>query len=189
MNDRRSTILEREPQEFEIVEFSIYDGETPTFYGLIVAKVCGIIQKPKLKPIVNTPRYLAGMITVQKKVLPVIDLGIILDQPSSQVPDRIIVLEFKRVVIGLLVNSISRIYPYAWEKIEPPRRITAGSYIAGRIRIDNHIIIILDLDRIIAEIYQDGVVKALDTHETPAYDDSGNKVLLTDDAALFRLKV
>jgi len=189
MNDRRGITPESGTQQFEIVEFSIYDDEAPTSYGLIVTKVSGIIHKPKLKLVANTPRYLAGMITLQKKVLPVIDLGLILDQHPLHGPDRVIVFEFKQMMLGVLVNSVSRIYPYSWEKFEPPQRIVSGSYITGRIRIDDHIIVILDLDRIIADIYQDGVVKALDNDETLAYDVSGNKIMVTDNAALLRLQV
>lgn len=185
---RSGILLESGTNELEIVEFCVDDGETPMYYGVNVAKVREIIQKPKLRTIVNSPQSVAGMMTLRDKVLPVIDLGQILGQYPAKAADRIVVLEFNRVVIGVLVNSVSRIYRLSWEQIEAPQKISGGSYITGLVKMDDRIILILDFERIIAEMYQEGAVKALDSHEL-THDGTGKKVLVADDSAFIRLQI
>jgi two-component system chemotaxis response regulator CheV len=189
IRERNGILLESGTNELEIVEFCIDDGETPMYYGVNVAKVREIIQKPKLRSIVNAPQSVAGMMTLRDKVLPVIDLGQILGQYPAKAADRIVVLEFNRVVIGVLVNSVSRIYRLSWEQIEAPQKVSGGSYITGLVKMDDRIILILDFERIIAEMYQEGAVKALDANELSAYDGTGKKILVADDSAFIRMQI
>jgi two-component system chemotaxis response regulator CheV len=189
MAERSGILLESGTNELEIVEFTIDDGTNPMYYGVNVAKVREIIQKPTLRSVVNSLNSVAGMMTLREKVLPVIDLAQILGQYPEKAPNRIIVLEFNRVAVGVLVNSVSRIYRLSWEQIEAPQKISAGSYITGLVKMEDRIILILDFERIIAEIYQEGAVKALDNHEMLAHDGSGRKILVADDSAFIRLQI
>jgi two-component system chemotaxis response regulator CheV len=189
MAEKNGILLESGTNELEIVEFCIDDGDTPMYYGVNVAKVREIIHKPKMRSIVAAPRSVAGMITLRNKVLPVIDLAQILEQYPAKAADRIVVLEFNRVVIGVLVNAVSRIYRLSWEQIEAPQSIAAGSYITGLVKMDDRIILILDFERIIAEMYQEGAVTALDSQQLLAHDGTGKKILVADDSSFIRLQI
>ena len=189
MTEHRGILLESGTNELEIVEFCIDNGETPMYYGVNVAKVREIIQKPKLRSIVSAPPAVAGMMTLRNKVLPVIDLARVLEQDPAKAPDRIVVLEFNRVVIAVLVNSVSRIYRLSWDQIEAPHAISGGSYITGLVKMNDRIILILDFERIIAEMYQEGAVKALNAQELLAHDGRGRKILVADDSAFIRLQI
>ena len=189
MAERSGILLESGTNELEIVEFTIDDGTIPMYYGVNVAKVREIIQKPTLRSVMNAPHSVAGMMTLREKVLPVINLAQILEQYPEKAPNRIIVLEFNRVIVGVLVNSVSRIYRLSWEQIEAPQKISAGSYITGLVKMEDRIILILDFERIIAEMYQEGAVKALDNNEMLAHDGSGRKILVADDSAFIRLQI
>lgn len=182
MAERSGILLESGTNELEIVEFSINNGESPMYYGVNVAKVREIIQKPELRSLVNAPESVAGMMTLRDKVLPVIDLGQILGQKSADVPNRIVVLEFNRIVVGVMVNAVSRIYRLSWEQIEAPHSVASGSYITGLVKMDNRIILILDFERIIAEMYEGGAVKALDSQALLSHDGTGKKILVADDS-------
>jgi two-component system chemotaxis response regulator CheV len=189
MAEKNGILLESGTNELEIVEFCIDDGETPMYYGVNVAKVREIILKPKLRSIVSAPPAVAGMITLRNKVLPVIDLGKILEQHPAKEPDRIIVLEFNRIVIGVLVNSVSRIYRLSWEQIEAPQAMASGSYVTGLVKMDDRIILIIDFERIIAEMYQEGGVTALDSQQLLAHNGTGRKILVADDSSFIRLQI
>ena len=189
MAERSGILLESGTNELEIVEFTIDDGVTHMYYGVNVAKVREIIQKPVLRSVVNAPHSVAGMMTLREKVLPVIDLGQILGQYPDKAPNRIIVLEFNRVVVGVLVNSVSRIYRLSWEQIEAPQKISAGSYITGLVKMEDRIILILDFERIIAEMYQEGAVTAMNDEELLSYNGAGKKILVADDSAFIRLQI
>jgi len=189
MADKNGILLESGTNELEIVEFCIDDGETPMYYGVNVAKVREIILKPKLRSIVAAHPSVAGMITLRNKILPVLDLGQILGQYPAKAADRIVVLEFNRVVIGVLVNSVSRIYRLSWEQIEAPHSVACGSYITGLVKMDDRIILILDFERIIAEMYHEGAVKAIDAQDLLAHDGAGRKILVADDSSFIRLQI
>ncbi|MDD2851604.1 MAG: chemotaxis protein [Desulfuromonadaceae bacterium] len=189
MAEKNGILLESGTNELEIVEFCINDGESPLFYGVNVAKVREIIQKPELRSVVNASPFVAGMMTLRDKVLPVIDLCQILGLYPGKAPDRIVVLEFNRVVIGVLVNSVSRIYRLSWEQIEAPHKLAGGSYITGLVKMENRIILILDFERIIAEMFQEGAVIALNAEELSAHDGTGRKILVADDSSFIRLQI
>lgn len=189
MAEKSGILLESGTNELEIVEFCINDGETPMYCGVNVAKVREILQKPKLRSVATAPPSVAGMMTLRDKVLPVIDLGQILGLCPAQAAERIVVLEFNRVVIGVLVNSVSRIYRLSWEQIEPPQSVAGGSNITGLVKMDDRIILILDFERIIAEMYQEGAVKALDARDLIAHDGIGRHILVADDSAFIRSQI
>lgn len=189
MTDNNGILLESGTNELEIVEFCINDGETPMYCGVNVAKVREIILKPQLRSVVSAPHSVAGMITLRNKVLPVIDLAKILEQCPAKEADRIVVLEFNRVVIGVLVNSVSRIYRLSWEQIEAPQAGSGGTYITGLVKLDDRIILILDFERILSELYQQGTVEALAADRLLAYSGVGKKILVADDSSFIRAQV
>ena len=189
MAEKNGILLESGTNELEIVEFCINDGETPMYCGVNVAKVREIIQKPMLRSVVSSSNSVAGMMTLRNKVLPVIDLSQVLGLCPAQAAERIIVLEFNRIVIGMLVNSVSRIYRLSWEQIEAPQSISGGLNITGLVKMEDRIILILDFERIIAEMYQEGAVKALNPQDLLSHDGTGKKILVADDSSFIRLQI
>jgi two-component system chemotaxis response regulator CheV len=189
MAEKSGILLESGTNELEIVEFCINDGETPMYCGVNVAKVREIILRPKLRSVVAAPHSIAGMMTLRNMVLPVINLGQILGLSPAKAADRIVVLEFNRIVIGVLVNSVSRIYRLSWEQIEPPQAISGCSNITGLVKMDDRIILILDFERIIAELYQEGAVKALNAQDIISHDGTGKKILVVDDSSFIRSQI
>jgi two-component system, chemotaxis family, chemotaxis protein CheV len=189
MAEKSGILLESGTNELEIVEFSIDDGENTGYYGVNVAKVREIIQRPQLRSIVAAPQAVAGMMMLRNKVLPVLDLGQILGQTAAKPAERIVVLEFNRIVIAVLVNAVSRIHRLSWEHIEAPTTVSAGSYITGLVKLEDRIILILDFERIIAEMYQGSGVIALDAEALLAHDGTGKKVLVADDSSFIRLQI
>ena len=126
---------------------------------------------------------------LRDQVLPVIDLSQILGQYPAKAPDRIVVLEFNRVVVAVLVNSVSRIYRLSWDQVEAPNAVSGGTYVIGMVKMNDRIILILDFERIIAEMYPEGAVKALDAGDLLAHDGRDKKILVADDSSFIRLQI
>jgi two-component system chemotaxis response regulator CheV len=189
MAEKAGILLESGTNELEIVEFCIDEGDIPSYYGVNVAKVREIIQRPQLRSLVAAPRSVAGMMMLRSKVLPVLDLGQILGQHPAKAADRIVVLEFNKVVIAVLVSSVSRIHRLSWEQIEAPTAVSGGAYITGMVKMEDRIILILDFERIIAEMYQGSAVIALGAQDLLAHDGSGRKILVADDSSFIRLQI
>jgi two-component system, chemotaxis family, chemotaxis protein CheV len=189
MAEKAGILLESGTNELEIVEFCIDDGDTPGYYGVNVAKVREIILRTQLRSLVAAPQSVAGMMMLREKVVPVLDLGQILGQHSNKAAERIVVLEFNRVVIAVLVNSVSRIHRLSWEQIEAPTSVATGSYITGMVKLEQRIILILDFERIIAEMYQGSAVMQLGAEDLLAHDGTGKKILVADDSSFIRLQI
>src|ERR1039457_6303320 len=178
-------LLESGTNELEFGEFSVNGMHC----GVNVAKVREIIKKPELSSIVGSPQAVAGMMTLRNKVLPIIDLAQILGKHSDDEATRIVVLEFNKGVTGALVNSVSRIYRISWENVEAPSTTVDGSYVTGLVKMEDRIILILDFERILAELFQEGAVKSLDAQSLLSYDGTSKKILVVDDSTFIRSQI
>jgi two-component system chemotaxis response regulator CheV len=186
MAGNTNILLESGTNELEIVEFCVNDGDNVSYYGVNVAKVREIIRTPKLTPVLSSPEMVAGMMSLRNRIIPVIDLAKVLGWQPSAEPDKILVLEFNRVTVGVLVNNVSRIFRLSWEQVVAPSRLSDGAYVTGLVKMEGRIILVLDFERIIAELCQ---CNALTPVEETFSVESGGKprtVLVVDDSSFIR---
>ena len=158
METNKKILLESGTNELEIVEFRIdeRDGKgnvIPCYFGVNVAKVREIIRLPNLRKVVNSNPAVSGMIKLRDQVITLIDLATSLNKNTEGLSaDRVIVLEFNRVIVGILVHSVSRIYRISWENVEPPVKAIHDANITGVVKMEDRIILILDFEKIIGEL-------------------------------------
>jgi len=158
MEASNKILLESDTNELEIVEFRIDECDkngqvVPCYFGVNVAKVREIIRLPKLRKVVNANPAVSGMIKLRDQVITLIDLSRKLNKDTGSLnPERVIVLEFNRIVVGILVHSVSRIYRISWENVEPPVKAIHDANITGVVKMEDRIILILDFEKIVAEL-------------------------------------
>jgi len=124
--------------------------------------------------------------SLRDNVIPVIDLALVLSRNPVKEADRIVVLEFNQVTIGVLVNSVSRIYRLSWERVERPNRVCESAYITSLVKMEDRIILILDFERIIADLCESSAMKAVDNQILDESVISGRKILVADDSSFIR---
>ncbi|KAF0218489.1 MAG: two-component system chemotaxis family response regulator [Geobacteraceae bacterium] len=191
-----AVLLESDTNELEIVEFRIDElngnGEMiPCHYGVNVAKVREIIRLPHLWKVFNCPPAIAGMIKLRDKVITVINLADLLNKRIDGLkPDRVIVLEFNRLVVGILVHSVSRIYRISWEQVEPPVKAANSPQVTGLVKMDDRLILVLDFEKIVGELCHEYALEApseeyLEEHGA-TFDRSLKKILVADDSPFIR---
>jgi two-component system chemotaxis response regulator CheV len=190
-----AVLLESDTNELEIVEFRIdeYDGEgrlIPCHYGVNVAKVREIIRLPHLWKVLNGHPAIPGMIKLRDKVITVVDLSVMLNKNIGTLkPDRVVVLEFNRLVIAVMVHSVSRIYRISWGQVEPPVKTANSPIITGIVKMDNRIILVLDFEKIIGDLFREyalgGDMPLLP--ETLSGHERGSKTILVADDSPFIL--
>jgi two-component system chemotaxis response regulator CheV len=186
MAGNTNILLESGTNELEIVEFCVNDGDNVSYYGVNVAKVREIIRTPKLTPVLSSPEMVAGMMSLRNRIIPVIDLAKVLGwQPSSE-PDKILVLEFNRVTVGILVNGVSRIFRLSWEQVVAPSRLSDGAYVTGLVKMEGRIILILDFERIIAELCQSNALTPVEEFLSVESEGKPRTVLVVDDSSFIR---
>jgi purine-binding chemotaxis protein CheW len=101
----------------------------------------------------HTPSYICGVINLRGAVLPVIDLSARLGKAAISAKERnvIIVIEVSGQTVGLLVDAVSDILCVSDEEMHVTPSVaseTAREYVLGLITIENRMIRILNLDRL-----------------------------------------
>lgn len=186
-------LLEAGTNELEIVEFlleeSSSEGEYRGHYGVNVAKVLEIIRMPTITelPEVSHPSVL-GAFNQRSKIIPLVDLSMWLGKERvEKEPPKVIVTEFNNVTTAFLVSSVNRIHRISWEQVEPPNKYMAtvsGNSITGVVRMDERIIFILDLERVVADLNPNLALRldeAVDFKSEKIY-----RALVADDSGMIR---
>lgn len=161
-------LLESDTNELEIVEFRIDEVDRsgtilPCYYGVNVAKVREIIRLPQMSRVVNAKPGVEGMIKLRDKVITIINLATVLNKSTGDlVADRVVVLEFNNLMVGVLVHSVSRIYRISWKNVEAPSAAVHSDEVTGLVKMDDRIILVLDFEKIVAELCSESALKPLD---------------------------
>ncbi len=148
--------------ELEVVEFllderqedgGIYTGH----YAINVAKVLEIIRLPQVTAMPGThDPSVMGSFNLRGKVLPLLNLATWLGKDMAiNESDKVLVTEFCGVKAAFLVSSVLSIHRLDWERIEPPNRyvqLFSRDSITGILRIDERVIFILDMEKILASL-------------------------------------
>lgn len=138
-------------EERQLVVFSLLDED----YGIDIYKVQEIIQYRDITYVPKAPVFVKGVINLRGRIIPVIDLKERFGLPEKEVtPDtRIIVVEISSQTVGLIVDSVTEVLRIPKSDIEPPPPVTTieADFIEGVGKLDERLIIILDIDRILTK--------------------------------------
>ena len=136
-------------QELQLVTFRLASEE----YGLPITKVQEINRLVPVTKLPQTPNFLEGIINLRGRIIPVIDLRKRFAMAISDHDDdtRIIIVEIKGQIVGLTVDAVTEVIRINTANIElPPESVAVDSrYIDGVGKIDERLIILLDIDNIL----------------------------------------
>jgi len=196
MQNNSAVLLESDTNELEIVEFRVDECDEqgnviPCYYGVNVAKVREIIRLPHLWKVLNGHPAIPGMIKLRDKVITVVDLSVMLNKRVNDLQaERVIVLEFNRLIVAVLVHSVSRIYRISWEQVEPPVKTASSTQVTGLVKMEDRIILVLDFEKIVGELYREysmgDDIHLLDAESSGKIDRSKINVLVADDSPFIR---
>ena len=188
-------LLESDTNELEIVEFRVdeldqHGNLVECNYGVNVAKVREIIRLPQLTKALNTSDAVEGMIKLREKVIPVLNLAKILNKYTGDlVADRVIVLEFNNLMVGVLVHSVSRIYRISWKNVEAPSSAVYSDQVTGLVKMEDRIILVLDFEKIVAEFCSSSALRPLAPEQlqiSKEHDRTSKTILVADDSPFIR---
>jgi two-component system chemotaxis response regulator CheV len=175
------------------LELLLFRLAGPQLYGINVFKVKEVLQCPKLTILPRLNPVVRGVAHIRGGTLPIIDLnkatgGPGLDDLSTAF---VIITEYNYRVQGFLVRSVERIINMNWSDIHPPPRGTGRDhYLTAVTRVDDKMVEIIDVEKILAE-----VVPTVETITEGVIDDAthtealARKVLIVDDSSVARKQV
>jgi purine-binding chemotaxis protein CheW len=124
-------------------------------YGVDIARVHEIIRLQSITRVPRAPSFVEGVINLRGKVIPVVDLRRRFGLPLAEHTraTRTVVVEIGDQVVGIIVDSVSEVLRVNTATIEPPSPVVAGidsEYLHGIAKLPERLVILLDLDRVLA---------------------------------------
>jgi len=136
----------------QLVSFRLAQEE----YGIEITKVQEIILMGEITRVPQTPPYIKGLINLRSTVIPIVDLRCRFGLSEQETGDetRIMVVNVAGKTIGIIVDAVSEVLRISHEQIAPPPPTVAGlgrEYLTGLVRLENRLLILLDIDKILDE--------------------------------------
>lgn len=136
--------------EVQLVVFKLGREE----YSVSILQVQEIKRVTDITRVPHTPDYIKGVINLRGSVLPVIDLKKRLNLPQQTITEdtRIIIVKVDELSVGMIVDVVSEVMTINRENIDSPDVVAgsvAASYLSGVGKLDNRLLILLNLEEII----------------------------------------
>ena len=137
----------------QYVTFSLGDE----LFGVEVTRTREILSLTPVTKVPQTPDYLLGVINLRGQVVPVVDMRLKLGMAAGeQTEDTCIIVvevqvEDESIVVGALADAVREVLEVRSDQIEPPPRLGTRlktEFITGMGKVDDHFIILLNIDRI-----------------------------------------
>ncbi len=138
-------------QYLQYVSF-VLDGEE---YGVPILNVKEIIRYESLTRLPQSPEFIEGVLNLRGQVIPVVNLRTKFEliQHEADRNTRIIVVEVKDRTVGMVVDQVSEVLMISSNQIAPPPPMGTKlntEFISGMGKMDEKLIILLDIDRILS---------------------------------------
>lgn len=129
-------------------------GSTQQF-GINVFKVREVLRCPAVRRMPQANPYVRGVMHTRGQTVTLIDLAAVLGLPPLRVcaDDFVIITEYNGRVQAYLVAEVERIVSLRWDEIHPPPPgVGTLDYLTAVATIENHLVEILDVEQVLAEI-------------------------------------
>ena len=162
-------------------------------YGINVFKVKEVLQCPPLTALPKLHPAIRGIAHIRGQTISVIDMNLATGgRAIDNIEERfIIITEYNRSVQGFLVGSVERIININWEDIlPPPNGVGRYNYMTAVTEIDDSLVEILDVEKILDEIAPvNAEVAAEVVAQVPMELMANKRILVADDSSVARKQI
>lgn len=175
------------------LELLLFRLDGPQLYGINVFKVKEVLQCPNLTIMPKSNAVVRGVANIRGGTIPILDLAIATGRaPLGNIKTSfVIITEYNTKVQGFLVRSVERIVNMNWEEIHPPPKGTGRDhYLTAVTRLDQQLVEIIDVEKILAEVAPTSeVISAGVIDEHVQSRAVSKRVLIVDDSSVARKQV
>ena len=149
---QNSELLQHDGELIQLVTFRIGEEE----FGVDILSVQEIIRLMQITMVPRASACIEGVINLRGKVIPVINMRTRFNMPAHEHDSstRIVVMEFGQKIVGFLVDAVSEVLRIPASTVQDPPPVVAGigsEYIRGVGKLNNRLLILLDLDNLLDE--------------------------------------
>jgi two-component system chemotaxis response regulator CheV len=171
----------------ELLLFRLDGGQ---LYGINVFKVKEVLQCPKLTIMPRSSPVVRGVANIRGGTIPILDLSMATGKPPLQDLKNsfVIITEYNTKVQGFLVHAVERIVNMNWEEIHPPPKGAGRDhYLTAVTRLDQQLVEIIDVEKILAEVAPTSEVISAGVVDVETQGRAVSKhVLIVDDSSVAR---
>jgi purine-binding chemotaxis protein CheW len=125
-------------------------------YAIAITKIQEIILMKPITRIPQVPDFIEGLINLRGSVIPIINLRKRFGLPAREVDDetRTIVVNVHDKTVGCIVDAVTQVMRINRDQVQPPPLsvlAVAHQYISGLARLEDRLLIILDIDQLFDE--------------------------------------
>ncbi|HFE36904.1 MAG TPA: purine-binding chemotaxis protein CheW, partial [Gammaproteobacteria bacterium] len=159
-NNANNSVLQEVDAKTQLVgrnrlELLLFRLSTKQRYGINVFKVREVITCPEITKIPHSNPNVLGVTSIRGNTFIIIDLQRAMGMPAQENYENfsVIVTEYNRKMQGFLVPHVEHIVNKNWEDIHVPPRIAGDShYLTGVTQMDDGLVEILDVEKVLYEI-------------------------------------
>ncbi len=175
------------------LELLLFRLDGKQLYGINVFKVKEVLQCPKLTIMPKSSPVVRGVASIRGGTIPILDLAMATGKPGlDDLKDSfVIITEYNTKVQGFLVRSVERIVNMHWEEIHPPPKGAGRDHFLTAVtRVDNQLVEIIDVEKILAEVAPTSEVISEGVIDVETQQRAVTKrVLIVDDSSVARKQV
>jgi len=138
--------------ERQLVVFDLA-GES---YGVEINAVREIIRMQEVTNVPDSPAYVEGVMNLRGSVIPVVDLrrrfGLAVTDATAD--SRVVVVDISGEGIGVIVDAVTEVLRISEASVSPTSTVITTEdsfYIEGIAKLDDRLLILLDIERALAE--------------------------------------
>jgi purine-binding chemotaxis protein CheW len=143
-------VLASSGEILQLVTFTLGSEE----YAVNILKVQEINRMSEIAKVPNAPPFVEGVINLRGRVIPVVNLRqrFGLSGKGADDKSRIVIMDIQGITIGVMVDAVSEVLRIPANTVEeaPPMATEIGTeFIQGIAKLDERLIILIDMDRLI----------------------------------------
>jgi len=133
-------------------------------YAIPIEKIQEIVLYNGVTRLPQVPAFVEGVTNLRGNIIPILNLRVILGMQNREInPDtRVVVVHVQKKTIGLIVDSVTQVKKVDPQVIQSPESaiaLGASNHIAGLTKENDHLLILLDIEKMMQSINVQEVLK------------------------------
>lgn len=131
----------------QVVVFKLEDEQ----FAVETSKVQSINDMMEITKVPKAPKYIKGLINLRGNVISLLDINLLLNiKKTDGIQSSIIILEMEDELVGITVDQVDEVLDIEENIIEKIEDDKKRAYIKGVINLQDRIITLIDIDKLIA---------------------------------------